>query len=125
MTPGYATPQLVNETLVELRFDPPRFIVDVGSPALGEPGFQALLLPGPSHRTAATSTSWIPLRAFVADNYDELTIADGWVIYEFAALTQHVPQPATRISGAARRADRQPRQPPRSAEGEGPAPRGS
>ena len=47
VTPGYATPQLVDETLEELRADPPQSIVDVGSPALGEPGFQELLLPRP------------------------------------------------------------------------------
>ena len=42
VTPGYATPELVDETLEQLRADPPQFVVDVGSPALGERGFQAV-----------------------------------------------------------------------------------
>ena len=95
VTPGYATPELVDETLQELRADPPQFIVDVGSPAPG-----AARLPGAA-ASPAPRLGWPrldlldPLRAFVAENYDELAIADGWVIYEL------------RGSEAARAADRQ------------------
>ena len=82
VTPGYATPELVDETLQELRADPPQFVVDVGAPARGEPGFQELLIPRPLASDGRDVDLLDPLRAFVAENYDELTTADGWVIYE-------------------------------------------
>ena len=82
VTPGYATPELVDETLQELRADPPQFVVDVGAPARGEPGFQELLIPRPLASDGRDLDLLDPLRAFVAENYDELTTADGWVIYE-------------------------------------------
>jgi hypothetical protein len=82
VTPGYATPELVNRTLQELEAAPPAFIVDVGSSAPGAPGFQPLLIPRPLASEGRDLDLLDPLRAFVSDNYDELAIADGWVIYE-------------------------------------------
>ncbi|HEX5578998.1 MAG TPA: hypothetical protein VFY43_04960, partial [Candidatus Limnocylindria bacterium] len=82
VTPGYATPELVDETLRDLRADPPQFVVDVGSPGPGQPGFQELLIPRPLASDGRDLDLLDPLRAFVADNYDQLTVAGGWVVYE-------------------------------------------
>ena len=82
VTPGYATTELMDETLDELEADPPQFIVDVGSPGPGEPGFQSLLLLRPLASDGRDVDMLDPIRAFVSDNYDPLTVADGWVIYE-------------------------------------------
>ncbi len=45
VTPGYATPQLVDETLQQLLAARPQFIVDVGSPAAGRAGIPAAAPP--------------------------------------------------------------------------------
>jgi len=82
VTPGYATPELVDETLRELEAAPPHFIVDVGSPAPGLPGFQPLLIPRPVVSDGRDLDLLDPIRAFVRERYDQLTVADGWVIYE-------------------------------------------
>ena len=82
VTPGYATPQLIDEVLSQLAADPPRLIVDAGSEAPGQPGFQALLVPRPLASDGRDLDLLDPIRDFVRANYRELAIADGWVIYE-------------------------------------------
>jgi hypothetical protein len=82
VTPGYGTEELVDETLQALEANPPEFIIDVGSPAPGLPGFQPLLIPRPVVSDGRDLDLLDPIRTFVADRYDQLTVADGWVIYE-------------------------------------------
>jgi len=104
VTPGYATPELVTETLADLQADPPQFVVDVGSRVSGEPGFQPLLIPRPVASDGRDVDLLDPIREFVRHNYDQLTVADGWVIYELrgseAALaptgSSHLRRSATR-----------------------------
>jgi hypothetical protein len=82
VTPGYATPQLIASTLAQLTPNPPRLIVDAGSSAPGEPGFQALLIPRPLASDGRDLDLLDPLRDFVRANYSELITVDGWVVYE-------------------------------------------
>jgi hypothetical protein len=104
VTPGYATPELVDETLEELEADPPRYVVDVGSPASGEPGFQPLLTDRPVVSDGRDVDLLDPLRAFVRDNYVELGVADGWVIYELGSEAAFAPTGSSqRLRSATRR----------------------
>jgi 4-amino-4-deoxy-L-arabinose transferase-like glycosyltransferase len=82
VTPGYATPELVDQTLQELQASPPQFVVDAGSPTPGQPGFQALLIARPLASDGRDVDLLDPIRDFVRGNYEQLAIADGWVIYE-------------------------------------------
>ena len=82
VTPGYATPALVEETLQELEAARPQFIVDVGSPLPGAPGFQPLLIAREVASDGRDLDLLDPIRDFVSENYDQLTVTDGWVIYE-------------------------------------------
>jgi hypothetical protein len=82
VTPGYASPGMIESTLAALSADPPRLIVDAGSPAPGEPGFQALLIPRLLASDGRDLDLLDPLREFVSANYRELATVDGWVIYE-------------------------------------------
>ena len=68
-------------TLEALEADPPAFIVDAGSPAPGQPGFQPLLIARPLMSDGRDLDLLDPLRAFVRDRYAEVEIADGWVVY--------------------------------------------
>jgi hypothetical protein len=81
VTPGYATPAKVEAALADLAADPPRVIVDAGSPAPGSPGFQQLLIPRPLASDGRDLDILDPLRAFVRENYEQGPIIDGWVIY--------------------------------------------
>jgi len=104
VTPGYTSPALVDETLRELQAARPRFIVDVGSPTPGEPGFQPLLITRAVASDGRDLDLLDPIRDFVSDNYDQLTVTDGWVIYELrgseaapaATGSSHLRRSATR-----------------------------
>jgi hypothetical protein len=81
VTPGYATPQLIRQTLDALEGRPPKLIVDAGSSAPGQPGFQALLIPRPLASDGRDLDLLDPLRAFVRDSYREISREGGWVVY--------------------------------------------
>ncbi len=51
-------------------------------PRRASPASRQLLIPRPLASDGRDVDLLDPLRAFVAENYDELTTADGWVIYE-------------------------------------------
>jgi hypothetical protein len=85
VTPGYATPAMVDAALADLAGDPPRVIVDAGSSVPGAPGFQQLLIPRPLASDGRDLDILDPLRDFVRDNYEQGPTIDGWVIYVLAA----------------------------------------
>jgi hypothetical protein len=81
-TPGYASADLVAHTLQTLVADPPRLIVDAGSPAPGNAGFLHLIIPRPVASDGRDVDLLDPLRHFVERRYDYVDLADGWVVYE-------------------------------------------
>jgi hypothetical protein len=81
VTPGYTTPRLIETVLASLRADPPKLIVDAGSSAPGEPGFQSLLIPRPLASDGRDLDLLDPLRAFVRERYREVSRQGGWVVY--------------------------------------------
>jgi hypothetical protein len=87
VTPGYGSQELVARALQALEADPPAFIIDAGSSAPGQPGFQQLLIPRPLASDGRDLDLLDPLRAFVRDRYEELAVADGWVVYALREST--------------------------------------
>jgi hypothetical protein len=81
VTPGYTTPRLIETVLASLQSDPPKLIVDAGSSAPGEPGFQSLLIPRPLASDGRDLDLLDPLRAFVRERYREVSRQGGWVVY--------------------------------------------
>ncbi|HEX3220060.1 MAG TPA: hypothetical protein VHU77_08575 [Candidatus Limnocylindria bacterium] len=81
VTPGYTTPALIAATLADLERDPPKLIVDAGSTAPGQPGFQQLLIPRPLASDGRDLDLLDPLRGFVRERYTELDRTSGWVVY--------------------------------------------
>jgi hypothetical protein len=81
VTPGYATPRMVEEVVASLQADPPRLIIDAGSDAPRAPGFQPLLIDRPVASDGRDLDLLDPVRAFVAANYRQSTTIDGWVVY--------------------------------------------
>ena len=78
--------------------------MDVGSPLPGAPGFQPLLIAREVASDGRDLDLLDPIRDFVSENYDQLTVTDGWVIYELrgseaglaAAGSSHLRRSATR-----------------------------
>lgn len=81
VTPGYATADMIHATVRDLEADSPTLIIDAGSDAPGAPGFQALLIPRPLATDGRDLDLLDPLREFIADNYVEHSVVEGWVVY--------------------------------------------
>jgi len=82
MTPGYSTPAMVDALVREFSADPPRLIIDAGSPQPGEPGDLALLIPRPLKVDDGRDLDLLdPLREFVRQRYRLLGTSTGWPIY--------------------------------------------
>ena len=80
-TPGYSRPGRVNALVRDLQADPPRLIIDAGSPSPGAGGFLPLLVDRPVGTDGRTLDLLDPLREFIAANYVELTREPGWIVY--------------------------------------------
>jgi hypothetical protein len=83
-TPGYATPQLIDELRAELEASPPALIIDAGSLGPGEPGTPPLLIPRPVAAEGRDLDILDPLRDFVRQRYRLVAIVGGWPVYMLA-----------------------------------------
>jgi len=81
LTPGYATPELIDDVLASLAADPPRFVVDSGSVGPGAPGLPPLLLDRPVATDGRDLDLLDPLRDFVASHYELAEVVEGWPVY--------------------------------------------
>jgi hypothetical protein len=83
MTPGYATPALINSVASDLAASPPEWVVDAGSAGIGQPGKPPLLeprrvIPADDGRDVDMLD---PIRDFLRDNYELIGVAGDWPIY--------------------------------------------
>ncbi|MCV0404513.1 MAG: hypothetical protein K5924_12535 [Chloroflexi bacterium] len=85
LTPGYVTPNLVEELRAQLEAAPPCLVVDAGSPAPGQAGLPPLLVARPLTPSERRIDLLDPVRIFVGERYRELAVVDGWPIYELAS----------------------------------------
>lgn len=81
LTRGYITPELIDGLVAELDDEPPAVIVDAGSDQPGEPGMPPLLIERPVATDGRDYDILDPLRAYVAQHYEERETVSGWVIY--------------------------------------------
>ncbi len=82
VTSGYATRNLVAETLADLMSDPPSIVIDAGSDYPGRPGFQPLLIYRPIASDGRDLDILEPLRSFIREEYVQAETVDGWVLFE-------------------------------------------
>jgi hypothetical protein len=80
-TPGYSLPSRIDRLVRDLEANPPRVIVDAGSPSPGAGGFLPLLVDRPVGTDGRTVDLLDPLREFVRSRYVEHTRDSGWVVY--------------------------------------------
>jgi hypothetical protein len=80
-TPRYSSAAQIDEVLQVLENHPPAVVVDVGSPAPGQPGFLPLLIDRPIASEGRDLDLLDPLRAFVAAHYRLEAVVSGWPIY--------------------------------------------
>ena len=84
-TSGYASEQLINEVATTMAAHPPLFVVDAGSPSVGEPGFLPLLIDRPLASEGRDLDILEPLRAIIRDHYELVATPAGWPIYRLNA----------------------------------------
>jgi hypothetical protein len=82
-TPGYVTPQMIADAVDMLDADPPRLVIDAGSPEPGAPGFPHLIELRPVATDGRDEDILSPLRTFVETNYDPAGVVAGWAVYVF------------------------------------------
>ncbi|MDP9250849.1 MAG: hypothetical protein M3O78_05725, partial [Chloroflexota bacterium] len=80
-TPGYSTRAMIDELALKLAADPPRVVVDAGSPGPGQPGFLPLLIHRPVMTDGRDLDLLNPLRTFVAERYELVATVAGWPVY--------------------------------------------
>jgi hypothetical protein len=81
VTPGYTDETLIEDAASQLGSEAPRLIIDAGSAAPGQPGFQSLLIPRPLASDGRDVDILDPLRAAIGRDYEELETIEGWVLY--------------------------------------------
>ena len=82
LTEGYGGAVLSRCVAGDLSADPPRFVVDAGSPVPGAPGLVPLLVPRPVIPGDRTLDSVDPIRQVVMRDYGPPVEVAGWLVYE-------------------------------------------
>jgi len=83
-TPGYSSPEQIQEVLTSWEAAAPAFIVDAGSPGPGIAGLPPLLIERPLAAYGRDYDVLDPLREFVRGRYVLLGVFEGWPVYELA-----------------------------------------
>ena len=84
-TSGYASAELVDDVAASFAANPPIFVVDAGSPWVGEPGFLPLLIDRPIASEGRDLDILEPLRVIIRDHYELVATPAGWPIYRLNA----------------------------------------